>query len=370
MKAINYRDRTDTMSVGMADALVHRMNPTGALSELGRQYRGMSLREMGRDFLERSGVATRGLSPMELAGVMLRSAGMGTGDFASLLVDVANKRLREAYVDNPASYRLWARRAQDLPDFKPVTAVQLSAAPDLLRTNEHGEFQYGRLLDAGETYEAITYGRVVSLSRQAIVNDDLRSFDRLITAFGNSAARLENRLVYAILTANAALADGIALFHASHGNLGTGAGSALQLSALTAARAAMRVQKGLQSEELNVTPAWLIVPAALEQAAYQLTSANYVPATQSAVSEFRAGGKTSLAPVVESLLDADSATAWYLAANGGAIDTVEYAYIDGADGPLIEPKPGFEVDGVSLRCRHDFAAKAVDHRGLYRAAGA
>jgi len=192
----------------------------------------------------------------------------------------------------------------------------------------------------------------------------------LVSAFGNSSRRLENRLVYAQLTANAVLADAVALFHATHANLGTGAGSALQLSSLTAGRTAMRLQKGGQGEELNIAPSYLIVPAALETTAYQLTSANYVPAKQSDVNEFRAGGRTSVEPIVEPLLDATSATAWYLAANNGQVDTVEYCFLDGAEGPTIETEVGFETDGISYKCREDFATKAIDYRGLYKANGA
>jgi hypothetical protein len=231
--------------------------------------------------------------------------------------------------------------------------------------------------DGAETYAEVTYGRIVSLTRQAIINDDLRAFDRLVTAYGFASRRLENRLVYSQLTANANLSDGGALFNATaittaggHANLGTGGGSALQLSSLTTARAAMRVQKGLQGEELNLAPSFLIVPAALEQTAYQLTSNQYMPATPSNVNEFRTGGRTALEPVVEPVLDANSATAWYLAATTSQVDTVEYCYLDGAEGPVIESDVGFETDGVSYKCRLDFGAKAIDFRGLYKANGA
>jgi hypothetical protein len=132
----------------------------------------------------------------------------------------------------------------------------------------------------------------------------------------------------------------------------------------------MRLMKGLNSEELNLQPAHLIVPAALEQTAYQLTSANFVPAQTSSINEFRAGGRTAVEPIVEPLLDAASATQWYLAASNSLIDTVEYCYLDGAEGPVIESEMGFDVDGISYKCRLDFGAKALDHRGLQRAAGA
>lgn len=367
---------TDERAVRMAgveEAIAHRVMVATTLTDNGRQYRGMTLLEMGRDYLDACGVSTRGLSRMELAKSMLqhRSAGMHTtSDFASLFANVANKRLRMAYDENPGTYGVWARRAPNAPDFKTIQVTNLSGAPELLQTNEHGEFKYGTMSDGKETYGVVTYGRIVALTRQAIVNDDLRGFERLLSAFGSAARRLENRLVYSRLTTNAAMNDGVALFHTTHANLGTGAGSALAFDGLKAGRTAMRLQTGLQSEPLNLAPAYLIVPATLEQTAYQLTSNQYVPATKAEVNEFRTGGRSALEPVVEPLLDATSTTAWYLAASSSQIDTVEYCYLDGAEGPVIESENGFEVDGISYKARLDFAAKDIDHRGLYKANGA
>jgi hypothetical protein len=374
------RDEMETRMAGIEQAILHRIAPSTALDDNGRSYRGMSLLEIGRGFLEGHGQQTRGLDRITLAGRILQFRGAGmhtTGDFSSLFANVANKRLRGAYDENPGTYAMWARRGPNAPDFKNISVAQLSGAPALLQTNEHGEFKYGMMKDAGETYAVLTYGRIVSLTRQAIINDDLRAFDRLTTAFGFASRRLENRMVYSQLTANANMGDGGALFNATavttaggHANLSTGAGSALQTSALVTARTAMRRQKGLNGEELNLAPSYLIVPAALEQTAYQLTSNQFVPATTSAINEFRAGGRTALEPIVEPLLDDTSATAWYLAAMTSQVDTVEYCYLDGAEGPVIESDVGVEVDGVSYRCRLDFGAKAVDWRGLHRAAGA
>ncbi len=362
------RDEMEVRMAGIEQAILHRVSAGTKLDENGRQYRGLSLIEMGREFLEAHGQSTRGMDRMALAGRMLtfRAAGpMGTSDFPTLFANVANKRLRAAYDENAGTYALWARRAPNAPDFKNMNVVQLAGAPDLLQINEAGEFKYGSMSDGGETYAILTYGRIVSLSRQAIVNDDLRAFERIVSAFGFAARRLENRTVYAQLTANAAMADGVALFHANHGNLITS--SALAIATLGAGRTAMRLQKGLQSEELNLAPSYLIVPAALEQTAYNLTSANYVPSTKAEINEFRAGGRTAVTPIVEPVLDANSATAWYLAANSTQVDTVEYCYLDGAEGPVIESEVGFETDGVSYKARLDFAAKAIDYRGVLKA---
>ena len=367
------RDAGATRLVGIEEALLHRMHQGAPLSANGQQYRGMTLIELCREVLEVNGHSARGMSRMEVAGaaLLMRGAGMlSNSDMPSLLANVANKRLRSAYVENPGTYRLWAKRAPDAADFRTISVAQMSGMPDLLQVNENGEFKYGKLADGGESYNLLTFGRIVGLTRQALVNDDLRGFDRMVTAFGAAAARLENRMVYAQLTANANLADGVALFHALHANLGTGAGSALSLSSLTSARTAMRLQRGMQLEELNIAPGFLIVPVALEQTAYQLTSNQYTPAATSSINEFRTGGRTALAPVVEPVLDGVSSTAWYAAGTGSMIDTVEYCFLSGVDGPVIEAEIGFETDGMALKCRHDFAAKATEFRGLYKANGA
>ncbi|WP_312488325.1 prohead protease/major capsid protein fusion protein [Massilia timonae] len=356
---------------GIEEAIMHRIHAGAKLTDNGRQYRGLSLIELGRDFLESQGVSTRGMDRMRLATDILhfRSGAHGTSDFATLFANVANKRMRDAYQENAGTYTQWARRAPNAPDFKNINIVQLSGAPELLQTNEHGEFKYGTMTDAGTSYALVTYGRMVSLTRQAIINDDLRAFERLVTAFGASSSRLENRLVYSQLAGNPVMGDGTPLFHADHKNLATGAGSTLALATLKAGRTAMRLQKGLAGEELNLAPNFLIVPATLEQDAYQLTSANYVPAKQADVNEFRAGGRTAVEPIVEPILDGMSETSWFLASSNSQVDTVEYCYLDGAEGPVIESQTGFEVDGVTWKCRLDFAAKAVDHRGLYQGAG-
>lgn len=369
------QDEHTVRMAGIAQAIEARVNPNAKVDENGNQYRGYSLLELGRVSLEGRGINTKGLSRMELAGQVLTqrastpAAFHTSSDFPGLLGALANKRLRQAYAENTASYRMWARRAPNAPDFKNINVVAMGNAPDLMRVNEAGEFTYGTIAEAAEVYQAITYGRIVAITRQSLVNDDLRAFDRLVGAFGSAANRLENRLVYSTLTANANMADGQPLFSAAHNN-NAASGTALSLASLKVGRTAMRVQKGLASEELNLAPSYLIVPAALEQDAYQFTSSQFVPATSGAINEFRDGGRTALTPIVEALLDATSATAWYLAAKNSDIDTVEFCYVDGSEGPVIEQEMGFEVDGMQLKCRLDFAAKAIDWRGVYRNVGA
>ena len=65
-----------------------------------------------------------------------------------------------------------------------------------------------------------------------------------------------------------------------------------------------------------------------------------------------------------------STTAWFGAAEPTTIDTIEYAYLEGSEGVFTETRNGFSVDGVEIKCRHVFGAKAIDYRGLFKNAGA
>lgn len=353
----------------MAEAIAHRVDPSGIkLTDGGRQYRGMSMLRMAEEVLAVEGVKVRGRSALEMATLAM----MSTSDFPNILADVANKRLRMAYEENIPSYTRWARRAANAPDFKNINVNQLSGAPDLQAVPEGGEFKYGSLSDGKEVYALVTYGRIIPISRQAIINDDLNAFDRLPRAFSGSARRLENYLVYQQLLANAAMSDGGLLFNntavttpGGHANLLSS--TTIDATNLGLARAAMRAQVGLQAEKLNLAPRFLLCGVAKEQVAYQFTSSQFVPATPANVNEFRAGGRTALEPIVEAEITGNK---WFLAADNAQCDTVEYCYLDGSEGVYLESQMGFKIDGIELKARLDFAAKAIDWRGLTYNAGA
>jgi hypothetical protein len=184
--------------------------------------------------------------------------------------------------------------------------------------------------------------------------------------FGNAAARRVNSIVYAILAANANMSDGTALFAGGHGNLAAGDDvGAPGTTTLAVARAAMRVQRDLQGlQPLNITPRYIIVPAALETTTEVILRSTSIPDmafAQLAINPFQ----NRLEPVVESLLDAVSTTGWYLAADPNAIDTVEVAFLEGERAPYIEEQQGFDVDGRQYKVRLCVGAKAIDWRGLY-----
>ena len=356
-----YRDALST-------ALLHRHDPSGhALDDDARAFRGLTLLEMARHAVERHGRSTRGMSKMELASAAFETRATGhhsTSDFPSVLANVANKTLRAAYERTPRSFARWARRAT-ITDFKPVQRTQLGGAPDLEKVLESGEFQYGTIGEAKEVYALATYGRIVGITRQTLINDDLDAFTRIPAAFGASAADLESDIVYQILMQNPAMADGTALFHADHGNLGTAA--VISETALAEAYRLFGQHTGLEKRLISILPRFILVPpgARSVEARKQVTATT--PSNTTDVNSF--AGRLE---VVEEprLIPGSGEDPWFLAADASRIDTVEYAYLDGQEGVFTETRMGFEVDGMEIKARHDFAAKAIDWRGLYRNAGA
>ena len=357
------RDERITRRDAVTNALLHRYSPTlFQLSEPAREYRGMTLLELAREFLGSAGVNVRGFSRDEIATRALHS----TSDFPEVLSAVTNKTLRQAYEVYPRTFVPFCRQVL-ATDFKAMNRVQIGEAPQLLKVNESGEFKRGTIAESKESYRIETYGRVVGVTRQVLINDDLDAFTRIPAMYGTAIATLESDVVWAIITANAAMADGAPLFHATHKNL-AGTGAALSVTSVGEGRASMAKQTGLDKKTvLNIRPAYLVVPASLELAAEQLIAQNLVPAkTGDVVPQ----SIRTLTPIAEPRLDAVSLTAWYLAASPAQIDTVEYAYLEGQQGAYIETRNGFDVDGVEIKCRLDFGAKAIDWRGLYKNAGA
>jgi hypothetical protein len=99
------------------------------------------------------------------------------------------------------------------------STTQLSEVPGLQKVAEGGEYEFSYFSESAETFSVETFGRIISLTRQALINDDLNAFTRIPASFGASARRLEADLVYAKLTGSDVMSDGKTLFHASHGNL-------------------------------------------------------------------------------------------------------------------------------------------------------
>ena len=345
----------------MGEALYARINPRHELSEPARRYAYATPVDMARELLTLRGESAMGSSPATLITRALHT----TSDFPIILGDTVGRVLRDAYQAAPAGVRRLGRQTT-ARDFRSVNKVMLGEAPLLEKLNEHGEIKAGTMAEAHEAYRVETWARKIGITRQVLVNDDLGAFADLARRMGQAAAETEARILVALLESNNGngpkLSDNKALFHADHGNKAA-AGAAISDATLSAARLALRTQTGVEDRTIRVTPKNLLVPPALETEAEKWL-ASVSPARADDVNPF--AGALSL--VVEPRLS--NTTRWYVTADPAEIDGLEYAYLAGGEGPQVESKSGWDVDGVEIRVILDYGAGFIDHRGWYANPGA
>jgi len=369
-------DQIDKFVRGAGDSLAARTmiekDDEKRKAARSNEFFSMSMPEMARHYLSIAGVNLNGLGRDAIVSRALSQRGIishGTSDFAGLLENNASKALMLGYEEAPETWDKIARIG-NLSDFKQASRTGLSEFSDLLEVNENGEFKHGDFGDRKENIQLATFGRLFSISRQAIVNDDLDALSAIPRKMGRAAKRKIGDAVYAVLINNAALnQDNKALFHADHKNIVTA--SAMSIASVDKMRVAMAKQKDSSeaANGLNIPLDMLIVPKSLETTANILRSSQYDP---DATGNTRSPNPfhNTFEVVSDVRLDADSATKWYGAANPNLFDTIEVAFLDGNQEPFLESKDGWSVDGVEFKARIDCAAAAMDFRGLQRNAGA
>jgi len=335
------------------------------------EFTGANLQSLARDCLLQVGASVAYADSKQLVAAVLGMRGAvmsgahSTSDFVEILANVANKSMLKGYSEAEETYHLWAAKGV-LVDFKPQKRVDLNLFPSLAEVPEGAEFTAGSVGNRGETIQLATYGKTFSISRQAVINDDLSCFTRVPRFMGRAAKRTIGNLVYSVLTTNAAMADTVALFDATHGNL-SGSNGAPTVALLDAARSAMAKQKDLDEHAtaLNIAPKFFIVPVALGGVSRVLMTAEKDPSStsQNASKPNHVAGMATV--IADARLDG-SPTQWYLAADPNTTDTIEVAYLNGNETPMIDQQDGWKVDGVEFKVRIDASVKPLDFRGLYK----
>ncbi len=365
--------------------------PVATLAEGYNDFTERPLDDIARELLRRSGAAVDRLSRREVVqiamgnqriarkhNIVMRSdAYHSTGTFSNILLDVVNKSLLDGYEEAPYSWSMWARQAPSVADLKTIYRTRISEFPNLEMVAEGAKYPEKVMSDSKESYSVQKYGAEFSITWEAVVNDDLDAFSRVPAVMGNSARRTQNAKVYEVLTANALMGDGNALFSSSHtsGDNTSGAAAAPSVTTLNAAFLKMRKQIGLTTGAiLNIQPRFLIVPAAYEATAMEVLGSMARPEVGGSAAGnsnthniYGPGGKRSnLTIVADAILDAASATNWYLAADPAQVDTVELTFLQGEESPVTDTEEDFDTDTYKYKIRQTFGVKAIDWRGLFR----
>lgn len=355
----------------METALMHRINPATELTEGARAWAGLSMLESFRELCNQRGVPLTGLSRRQVAEAALGLRGLSglhsTSDFPILLGNTINRTLRAQYELQDRSWLPFSQRTT-AADFREMTATQLGEASGFDKVLEGGEYKRGTTSEASEKYAVEKFGKIYGFTWEMLINDDLGAFTRMPRLIAAQAIQKQNDIVWNLLLGNSGngqvMADGVALFNSAHNNVAA-SGSALSIASLAAARAAMRKHKALDgSSYLNITPKFLVVGPDLELTAFQYTSTNYVPTL---AGDQNVAFITSLKVIVDPRITDNR---WFLVAAPGAVDTLEYAFLEGEGELFTEQRYGFDVDGLEIKARMVFGAHVLEYRSFYKNAGA
>jgi hypothetical protein len=331
------RDRRRPAAVypAMRAALLARYAPGRySLPAAAREWQGVPLVDFARTDAEvRDDVETFDLPRRQLATRALRCGSYEwvrtapgfhtTSDFGALLTGVITTLLRDTFVDTARTYETWTK-AVTVSSFK-QTIVASAHFPQLRLVDEHGEIVRGTPPTTTAALRLREFARIVAISHEALLNDDVGLIGGMIESLAGAAAACESDVAYAALLDNPVLGDGFALFSTQHKNLAAPAG--LTTASLTAATTLLAAQTAPTGEALNLLPAFVLCGPALAADARAVLAAQTPPL----------GGETAAVPQL--VVDARIRDArWYLACDPAQWPTVVVAHRTDQPEPLVDTR--------------------------------
>lgn len=318
-------------------------------------YTGMSLRELARASLTDRGVSVAGQNAMGVVGLAFTHS---SSDFGQILIDVAHKSLLKGWETAAENFDEFTTRGT-LTDFRAAKRVGLGDFGYLPQVGEGEEYTYGTIGDEGASVALATYGQLFTITRQAILNDDMHLLTKIPEKMGQAARATIAKLVFALLTGNAVAQDGKKLFDASHKNSFDNA--ALDVTNIDKAIQMMNGFVNARGEPLAIEPEFMLLPTSLYTRAKQILGSASVEGA-----DINSGIINPIRDVVPALKSARLQVAdpksWYLINK----EAIEVSYLDGIDTPYMEQQNGFTVDGVSTKVRIDAGVNVIDYRGIVK----
>lgn len=295
------------------------------------------------------------LPPVEAAD------GPSTYSLSGILSNVANKELAMGYMEEDQSWRSIARIAT-VNDFKQATTYRLNDNMEYELLPPSGSIKHGSVSDESYTRQAKTYAKMFSISRPAIINDDLSAFDDMRNRLGRGAARKLNRVFWTAFLGNLATSFTSTLTNYISGlttNLGTdGVGLGLGVRAF-------RALKSTDGKVIGGEPSVLLTGQSNEYAARSLfVSQNLVggSSTVPAANIYYKRFNPVVCPFIEdTTITGYSTTAWWLFRNPAVLAPMVVSFLDGQESPTVDTADAdFDQLGVSFRGYHDFGCDVAE----------
>lgn len=314
-------------------------------------------------------------------GRALIQASFTTVSLPNILESLISKTLLDAY-ESLRPVALDICRVGSVRDFKQVGRYRLLGTGNFERVGQGGELKHAALGDQKFTNQAATYGQILTLTREDVINDDLGAFLDLPRMMGMAGAATIDDLFFTLLLSNPNT-----FFGSGNANQITGGTSVLSFDGLSRALTLMRKLKGgpnargntKDRKPLNVQPRFLLVPPELEMDANNLVgSPNIVTAGGTGLSKTGTVNphfgkyEVKVAPhLSDAIYSGNSATGWYLFADPATIPAAEVVFLNGQQTPTVERVASApDILGVSFRAWLDVGVNMMDSNGAVAAAGA
>jgi hypothetical protein len=286
-------------------------------------------------------------------------AAFATHTIANVLAATYGKFLLAGYTGVEAVWDAISS-VRSVSDFKAVTGVRVNGGFDFEEVAQDGELKSADASDETRTIKAKTYGRISSLTRQDIINDDLGALTVLPTRLGRGAGLKLNSVFWTEFELN----NGT--FFAAKTPAG---GNALAIGSLKDAATAFRKLVDADGKPLAISPRILLVPPELEIAAAELMGGSLLITGENAT-RTNVNVLAGRYQVVSSAYLSSGST-WWLAANPGDLPAMEVAFLNGVRVPTVEQaEADFNVLGVSMRGYFDFGVAKAEPKACYRMATA
>jgi hypothetical protein len=292
------------------------------------------------------------------------AGGFSTLSVSGIISGAANKILLAAFDAVNATYPLIAEQ-RDLTNFNQHTIYRLDHLGDFAKVAADGELKHGRLSETTYTNQVETYGQMLTLTRQAIVNDDLGAFNDLARIQARKARLALEKALYTLVCE---ASD--SFYTTARGNRISSA--ALNVTNLGTAEAAMLNMADANGDPIYATPRFLVVPPALRATADTIyTSSTVVTgenATRPSDNPFKGRFEVVVSPYLSaSSISGSSTTTWYLLADPNLLPAFQVAYLNGQRAPVIETSEAeFDVLGLRMRVYWDFGVARLDYRGAIK----
>lgn len=286
---------------------------------------------------------------------------VSTTTFANVLGDSMRRSLVAMY-ESDTDLQAWERIVTVVPrfDFRANEITRIGGYGNLPAVNQGaGYTALTTPSDEKASYTLSKRGGTEDVTMEAIRNDDVGALRRIPQELAGAALQTLYEFVFDFIRTNPTIYDGVALFHASHNNLGT---TAMDATSVAAARLAMVNQTRAGSgKKINTGPAFALVPFELQETAFNL----FVRGTNNDKTYVQ-----TLNPEVIPINYWTDANDWALVADPRRCPTIEIGFLDGQRTPdlFVQDMPNvgsmFSNDKLTYKIRHIYSGTPIDFRGM------